>query len=158
MNFDNCNSIVLYTYSGDYIDYSLTNCFEMPVEPSMDLIGFGIGLGPIATNHIECIPCGGYNFRYELTAYHKANRNCGQIHIYTSVGELKGSKLNIAVYPNPISSQGNFFVEKNDTRESLLEIIDISGKIILSKQLSERISVIDANEFADGFYFYRVTS
>ena len=154
--FEDCNRISYYTRSGDIVYYDQTNCFPIPDEPTVESNGFSIGLGQIISNHHEC--CGGTSYIHELVAYHKANSNCGSIVIYNSVDELNGSNSKVKIYPNPISSEGYFFIEKVDNDKSLFELIDISGKNIFSKQLTDQLSMIDANEFPSGFYFYRITS
>ena len=158
MNFDYCGKVVAGTFSGDYLKNFTLECYLFPFENTVEQRFYGIGLGNTSNYHSECNACGGTSYFYNLRSYHKSNSSCGTIQIFNSINELTNADYsNIRIYPNPISSDGYFFVEKNDNQKDLFEIIDISGKIIFSKQLFEKISVINADEIAKGFYIYRLS-
>ena len=152
-----CEREIMKTLSGDYQIFFSDSCFFDPFEPTVEQNGYCLGLGKVLSGHYECIACGGTSYFTELISYHKATSSCGTIQIFTSINKMNDTKSNIKIHPNPISSQGYFFVEKNDNSKTLFELIDISGKVIYSNLLSAKISVINANEIAYGFYIYRLT-
>jgi hypothetical protein len=67
--------------------------------------------------------------------------------------EVEESKIEeeLILYPNPASTEINFSFIKEGT----LEIIASDGKIILSLDWTNQVSVAD---LTNGFYFIRVTS
>lgn len=59
------------------------------------------------------------------------------------------------VYPNP--SEDNITVKLDYPGEySFIELIDIHGKIILSKQLENTISIINVKDMKEGLYLYKI--
>jgi hypothetical protein len=68
----------------------------------------------------------------------------------------------IVVYPNPGSETITLNLNVKNSSRSLIELIDISGKVILTKDLGiiqgENKQVIDVSTIARGSYFIRVAS
>lgn len=68
----------------------------------------------------------------------------------------------IVVYPNPGSENITLNLNIKNSSHSLIELIDISGKVILTKDLGiiqgENKQVIDVSTIANGSYFIRVTN
>jgi hypothetical protein len=62
----------------------------------------------------------------------------------------------IKVIPNPTS--GEFVIECNNTIQKQIDIVDVTGRIITSKQTNLSSVNINISDFASGFYFVRVTS
>jgi hypothetical protein len=66
-------------------------------------------------------------------------------------------KENIKVYPNPTSSTLNIYCDY--CAESLLEILDLSGKLVIqTKLLSATENNIDVSILESGMYFYKIHS
>lgn len=61
----------------------------------------------------------------------------------------------IKVYPNPSKSIWNF---SSETVISSVEIFDLLGKIVLTKNLTANVVSIDASSFPQGMYFARITA
>ncbi len=57
----------------------------------------------------------------------------------------------VSVYPNPTSNVWNF--KTNNTQVSSIAIADISGKIVMTKNIMASEFAIDASTFASGLYF-----
>lgn len=66
---------------------------------------------------------------------------------------------NISVYPNP--SKGIFNISLGDISPSLLEVYDLTGKIILSQKhiiISNYETMIDISNVSQGIYFVKITA
>jgi hypothetical protein len=64
--------------------------------------------------------------------------------------------LHVKVYPNPASSVINLYFEYDQRwmgRE--MQILDISGKVVMSKIINSKIQVIDVSRLNAGIYFIR---
>jgi hypothetical protein len=70
----------------------------------------------------------------------------------TSVLENEIYAIDFSVYPNP--STGLFNIQSEELINTV-EVFDISGKVILTKN-SNGISSLDLNQFKTGFYFVKV--
>jgi len=73
----------------------------------------------------------------------------------TSINNLKrdGSSL-LDIYPNP--SKGTFIVETSTNLPQLLQVFDISGKMVLSQNINGK-TTIDASILSDGVYNINIT-
>lgn len=56
----------------------------------------------------------------------------------------------MTVYPNPASN--NFIVQTNATGIQLLQVFDITGKLMLSQNIYNNKTTIDVSSFVDGIY------
>jgi len=66
---------------------------------------------------------------------------------------------NISVYPNP--SKGVFNISLGDISPSLLEVYDLTGKIIVSKKdiaITNYETIIDLSNVSQGIYFVKITA
>jgi hypothetical protein len=57
------------------------------------------------------------------------------------------------VYPNPA---GDHIQIKGNYPNTILSIIDLSGRVILSERLKDKQENIDISRLSSGSYFYRV--
>src|ERR1700756_39007 len=71
----------------------------------------------------------------------------------TSINQFNNSSLNI--YPNP--AQKNFTVEVSNNDKQQLQVLDISGKIVLTQTIQSK-TTIDASMFENGVYFIQLKS
>ena len=69
--------------------------------------------------------------------------------LVTTVGIEKLDQNNWNVYPNPVSEQLNVTTE----RAEMIQITDVSGKVVTVEQLKTGHNIIDVNNFAPGVYF-----
>lgn len=60
----------------------------------------------------------------------------------------------LQVLPNP--TLGLITIEHQSTKEATLNIIDVNGKLLLTKQLNEPILNIDISDYPSGIYFLKV--
>ena len=60
----------------------------------------------------------------------------------------------VSVYPNPANSIVNFKVTSANMVE--LEIVDVVGKVIVSKRIDSETTTIDVENFDGGTYFYKI--
>lgn len=78
------------------------------------------------------------------------------ISLYHTVGwEEQEVGLNVNVYPNPSSG---VFTVTNDSKISTIEISDVSGRLVLSKNVNAVTTDFDLTEHAKGIYFVKVKS
>lgn len=71
---------------------------------------------------------------------------------FNAVDNLDETKNELIIYPNPANDKLNL----TNAVGCKVEIFDISGKIILSKNISEINSSLDVSELVNGFYFIRI--
>ncbi|MBA4154500.1 MAG: hypothetical protein C0512_09150 [Flavobacterium sp.] len=81
------------------------------------------------------------------------NRLTGEYNFATlSVVDFTTSKAK--VYPNPSQNVWNFSIE-NDSIEKI-QIVDVTGKVIVDKLISSNLATIDATALTSGIYFAKV--
>lgn len=80
------------------------------------------------------------------------------VHVLDSSSSVTGIKKiadkQISVYPNP--NNGSFVVETNNTKQ-LMQVFDITGKVVLSKTLTDK-TTIDASSLTEGVYYINLSS
>ena len=59
------------------------------------------------------------------------------------------------IYPNP--SNGNFVIETNQTEKQTLQIMDVTGKLVLQQIINGK-STIDASSLDNGIYFVQINT
>jgi hypothetical protein len=64
----------------------------------------------------------------------------------------------VNVYPNPVNS--NLTIELGNTRFNNISVIDVTGKVILAKQIEEQNSELQLNfeDFENGIYMLVLTN
>ncbi len=66
---------------------------------------------------------------------------------------------NIKIYPNPSNAEIFVNISKIEyTEDVVLDMLDLQGRIMLSKQLKERVSRININNLQKGLYIIRIKS
>ncbi len=68
-------------------------------------------------------------------------------------GFLDANALNIAVYPNPANDL--IYVDRKENRSLIIEIIDPTGKILMTTTSTAQVTPIDLSELATGTYYIR---
>jgi hypothetical protein len=69
-----------------------------------------------------------------------------------SIGEFTSN--DIIVYPNP--TQGSLLVENNDI-SGVIEVIDLTGKVVYTKATTERNTILDLTGLNEGVYILKLT-
>ena len=80
--------------------------------------------------------------------------------VVTGIEKSLGEKESVRIYPNPVSSASNFFVEVSQTGYATVEILDISGRVLntfLERPIRAPFKqVVDLTGYPKGLYFLRV--
>jgi len=71
----------------------------------------------------------------------------------TSVNE-HNFQHQVSIYPNP--NNGVFNVDVNITKNSVIQVYNISGQLILQKTLTKNITQVNLTEYSKGMYFVKV--
>lgn len=79
--------------------------------------------------------------------------HCDEVEV-TTVGMNSFSRNDFNVYPNPASNQ--VFVEINSNEAAMIQLFDLSGRIVKSKAITTTISEIDVNNLSSGTYIYHI--
>jgi len=77
---------------------------------------------------------------------------CYQVSVFDSLAGLSTShELNFSVYPNP--TEGMVYLEVSDEQIASIILIDITGSVLLSKDITETATEIDLSLYPKGLYF-----
>lgn len=79
--------------------------------------------------------------------------------IFKFTGTLSNSQFNstkFSVYPNPSSSNVTISSPEVDTYS--LRVMDITGKVVINKELNGLENSIDVSSFSNGLYFFEINS
>lgn len=71
---------------------------------------------------------------------------------FMSVNENR--KTEFSIFPNPVKN--TLFIKTEHSKNTILKVLDISGKITVSQPLSEKSSVIDLSHLPKGIYFVTI--
>jgi hypothetical protein len=83
------------------------------------------------------------------------DENCDGVDGTLSLADI--SNFNASIYPNP--SNGTFVVRFNTTvNDGILDLTDINGKRVLSKQITSLLYEINDLTLKKGIYFLTITS
>ncbi len=69
----------------------------------------------------------------------------------TGIEQLTINRGQLTVYPNPANT--SFVIQTTSTETQLMQVFDITGKLILSQNIYNNKTTIDASALADGIYF-----
>ncbi len=75
---------------------------------------------------------------------------------YTGIDDFNTQNQSLTIYPNPAT--GTFKVETNSTEKQLLQIFDITGKLMLFQNLLSGKSTIEGSSLSQGVYNVSITS
>jgi len=79
-----------------------------------------------------------------------------QVQACTGLDALNGNTASLDVYPNP--SNGVFTIELNNGVTKTIEVIDFTGKTVITATSNEDKTPLSINELANGIYYLRVQS
>lgn len=77
-------------------------------------------------------------------------------HTVVGINEVPESLESISVYPNPASTIITFSTPTKPEKNTILTIIDITGKQLIMRQITEKQTVVDVSGLSQGVYFVRV--
>ncbi len=71
---------------------------------------------------------------------------------------MEVGNFDLIIHPNPVKDELNIYLTKDVFESALLEIVDLNGNILLSKDFSEleQEFVLQLKDFAPGIYFIRI--
>ena len=95
------------------------------------------------------VPCPTADFYGEFEDY------CVYIGGYNAIDEIEGSSEDISVYPNPF--QNTFAVQFSSQKERLIEVRDISGKVVWLENSGANNIIIDLSSVENGIYLITST-
>ena len=72
--------------------------------------------------------------------------------LITSLSGIDNATIQLKAYPNPFSQQITIEITENNYTNAFYTITDISGKLIMSKQLKTTTEILDFNGFSQGNY------
>ena len=73
----------------------------------------------------------------------------------TSVGQLSNLS-GISVYPNPNNGIFTIQSENNNLSNAIVEVMDVTGKIIFNETFTENRKTVDLTQNANGFYLVKI--
>jgi len=109
---------------------------------------FPIGTGTVAGATDIAVPAGTYDITF--------NRNTLAYNFVNVLATNSFTASNFRVYPNPTTNSWNF--NNKDSKIDSIEIVDVLGKVILTKTGSSNEVVVDATNLNKGIYFARVAT
>jgi len=135
-----------------------TDGFFNPIDPSLYItLQFGESrtFRKSFTDEDQCLICS-YVFTVECnyTAPPPAHTNVKT----NSLISQENRSLDISIVPNPTSSIFTLMPENKATRFEQVEIMDVTGKVLLSYQNIEREKEYDLSHFKKGHYLIRIQS
>lgn len=67
-------------------------------------------------------------------------------------------KNRLSIYPNPATDRLAIKWSAGNTQRALLQVYDIAGKVVLTKEVSQSIVALDITDLTPGVYILKVTS
>jgi hypothetical protein len=90
------------------------------------------------------------------TWYVYFDRETGEYTFSATAGTEEFVLGTVSVYPNPTQNQWNFAAE--DMAIDRMDIMDITGKIVFTSLVNASEAIVNAESFAPGMYFAKLTS
>lgn len=112
-------------------------------------IGSDISISPVVTTVYTVTGVDANNCSKVTTIIQNVNECTGLL-------ETNANSELIAVYPNP--AQGEFTIRFNSDSNRLIELTDLSGRLVLSKVSNESSAHITISHLSDGIYYLKITS
>ncbi len=79
-----------------------------------------------------------------------------EISVVTGLEDVKEISLNFSAYPNPTKEYVKLRTENYKTKRLTYRLLDISGKILESKNIDKSETIINMKNFASAAYFLKV--
>lgn len=74
----------------------------------------------------------------------------------TGLKNINGASNKVSVYPNP--NNGVFTVELNNNADKTIEVIDVTGRVVLTAQTANATTEVNINSLSNGVYYIKVKS
>jgi hypothetical protein len=108
---------------------------------------FPSGTGTVAGATDIAVPAGSYDISF--------NRNT-LAYNFASLGVNSFASSNFRVYPNPTTNSWNFSAQNSQINS--IQIVDVLGKVVLTKTVSSSEVTVDASNLNSGIYFARIAT
>lgn len=73
-----------------------------------------------------------------------------------SIKESKSYKLEVKIYPNPAKQKCSIELKENPKKQLALTLLDVDGKMALTKNISSKLTNLDVDQLAKGIYFIKI--
>lgn len=147
-----------YTIDTNYIGFfSSKNRYTQIVNMGHDTIYEGIGgkqgglLGPLyygLTGVVYSFVC---YYKNDLLLYKNPNFESCYKNTYTNIDKINGNNI-IVLYPNPSNDK----IEIEGLQTGQIEIVDLNGRVIENKKISDTKISIDISTLSSGVYTIRI--
>jgi len=134
------NNGIIWVEGIGSLDGLITSAMEMPL------------CGTIYTRTLLCF------YNHDSLIYQPNNvtyKDCFYPTIYVGINSLE-HKSNFALHPSPAGD--NITINSKNDENYFVEVIDIQGKILISKKILNQTDQINLQGIKSGIYFVRITS
>lgn len=142
------NADVSTTGTGNYLCYQQVN-FEASYDTS--LFDFDAWRDEVGQTHSVSRY---WSFNADSSAYFMPSVKPKKI---TAVINHGGQDNSVKIYPNPATDQLTVELRSQSLSKSQIEIIDITGRIVIAQDFSTRSSNVDISQLSAGEYIVRIT-
>jgi len=147
-------------YTGDDSTYTFVNV-PIPLVSDNCLVDQTINNFNLTTNASDLYPTGTTDVMwYTQDIYGNADSCLMQVEVINNLGFEDNESVSFSIYPNPSNGDFTVHLDKISVQEITLEVIDITGKVILSdnvqvEPLSE-FNSIQVSNLQEGVYLISV--
>lgn len=79
-----------------------------------------------------------------------------KVDLCTGINALSGNTVKASISPNP--NNGEFTVMLNNGAAKTIEVMDVTGRVILTSTTAKDAASFNINDFADGIYYIKIQS
>lgn len=98
---------------------------------------------------------GSYTINIEVTdGFNETAENNFTLEIYDTSGNNDVSKNSVSIYPNPANDE--LYIRSLNEQITAITIVDISGKLIVQKYLTQKTLKMDVSDLSKGMYFIEI--
>lgn len=96
---------------------------------------------------------GTYTVNYSI--YGCLTQSTTVVSVCTGIKQFTNDEV-VSVYPNPNNGSVRIFINANFTANTLLEVYDALGKLVIKESLTKEETTINTSKLEDGIYFYKI--
>jgi agmatine deiminase len=136
----------------EYFDIISDDCITFPIADGCFTID--LYLKGLAGPYYWC----SYDFEEisrQLAYYKKGDETWGTPLIITSAGEPE-RETQVNVYPNPAGNSFHISIHP-EKLPVVFELVDVSGRVVMRKNIENAAESADVSSLSRGFYLYRIT-
>lgn len=115
------------------------------------------------TEYIDITPYANNDVIIKFVTYNKSGNNLFLDNIWVYEGEEPvgiQEKLieNISLFPNPTENNITIDIGNNELQNATIEILDLLGKSIYKKEITQKISECNMNKYSNGIYLIKFSN